>query len=69
VTRLRRRARIVGIVTAVILLGLAIVAPRAAAAGWLIAFTSIGAIVLGSVAWILIHALTGGRWASSWRRP
>ena len=35
---------------------------RVLAAGWLIAFVAVGAIPLGSLAWLMIHRLTGGHW-------
>jgi hypothetical protein len=37
-------------------------APQSAAAGWLIAFIFVSAIPLGSLTWMMIHRLTGGRW-------
>ena len=60
----RRRARIAGIASTLLLLAVALGAPRAAASGWLIGFTTLGAVVLGATAMILIHTLTGGRWGA-----
>ena len=37
-------------------------APQAILRGWLIAFSTIGGIVLGAIALLAIHGLTGGRW-------
>lgn len=62
------RARTWAIVSAVAALGvvaMAVAAPRAAAAGWLIAFTYVAAFPLGALALILIHRLTGGRWGGA----
>lgn len=59
---LRRSARAAGLIAAITLVVIGAFAPRVAAAGWLIAFASVGAIVFGTVALLLIHALTGGRW-------
>ncbi|RTL79495.1 MAG: hypothetical protein EKK29_20935 [Hyphomicrobiales bacterium] len=42
-----------------------VIAPRAAAGGWLLAFVLCGSPVIGSVFALLIHALTGGRWLSA----
>lgn len=47
------------------LIAIAVTAPRVAAAGWLIAFVFLSAIPLGSLAWLLIHRLTGGHWGDA----
>jgi hypothetical protein len=47
------------------LIVIAVTAPRVAAAGWLIAFVFLSAIPLGSLAWLLIHRLTGGHWGDA----
>jgi hypothetical protein len=44
------------------LIVLAIIAPRQAAAGWLIGFLFWSQIPVGSLLLSMIHALTGGRW-------
>lgn len=49
------------------LVAMAFISPRLAAAGWLIAFITVSAIPLGSVAWLMIHRLIGGRWGDSLR--
>jgi hypothetical protein len=47
---------------AVALVVAAVIAPREAAAGWLIGFVYVSLFPLGSLGWLLIHRLTGGRW-------
>lgn len=42
-----------------------VIAPRAAAGGWLLGFVLCGSPAIGSVFALLIHALTGGRWLSA----
>jgi hypothetical protein len=66
---LDRRAvlAIVAAVAAVALVVVATMAPREAAAGWLIGFLYVSAVPLGSLGWLLIHRLTGGRWGESLR--
>jgi hypothetical protein len=44
-------------------LGVLLLAPRAAAVGWLAGFVVAGAVPLGATAWLLIARLTGGAWA------
>jgi hypothetical protein len=65
----RRRAAflIAAIASATALVVIAVVAPRVAAAGWLIGFIFVSAIPLGSLALLLIHGLTGGHWGDSLR--
>jgi hypothetical protein len=41
--------------------------PSAAAAGWLIAFFLVSAVPIGSLAWLMIQELTGGRWIARLR--
>ncbi|HEX5507712.1 MAG TPA: hypothetical protein VFX37_04335 [Pseudolabrys sp.] len=53
------------IVAAIALLVFAWQAPRLAAAGWLIALVYVSAFPLGSLALLMIHRLTGGRWGES----
>jgi hypothetical protein len=55
----------VAIVAALGLIVIAGFAPREAAAGWLIAFVAVSAIPVGSLALLLIHRLTGGRWGDA----
>jgi hypothetical protein len=50
---------------ALALIAIAVTAPRVAAAGWLIAFVFLSAIPIGSLAWLLIHRLTGGQWGNA----
>jgi hypothetical protein len=56
---------VVGALTALGLVVMAFTAPRIAAAGWLIAFVFLSAMPLGSLAWLLIHRLTGGVWGDA----
>ena len=58
----RFRLGLAGTLATVALAVVAVFAPAAAAAGWLVAFATVGAVVLGAVALLLIHGLTGGRW-------
>ena len=60
----RSLAPAVGALAALALVALAVATPPTAAAGWLVAFASVGAVVFGSVALLLIHQLTGGRWGA-----
>jgi hypothetical protein len=60
-----RTLLIVATLAAAALVGLAFFAPRAAAGGWLLAFTYVAAFPLGSLALLLIHRLTGGRWGQA----
>lgn len=53
------------IVAVVALLAFAWQAPRVAAAGWLMALAYVSAFPLGSLALLMIHRLTGGRWGDS----
>jgi hypothetical protein len=55
----------IAILASVALIVVAVAAPRLAAAGWLIAFVFVSAIPLGSLTWLLIHRLTGGRWGDA----
>ena len=65
----RRRASflVAAIAAATALVVIAIIAPRRAAAGWLIGFIYVSAIPLGSLALLLIHRLAGGHWGDSLR--
>jgi hypothetical protein len=42
--------------------GCALIAPKVAAAGWLVGFLFWSEIVIGSLLLMMIHRLTGGRW-------
>lgn len=42
----------------------ALIEPRAAAAGWLVGFAFWSQVLLGSLALLLIHRLTAGRWGT-----
>ncbi|HEX3709224.1 MAG TPA: hypothetical protein VHV56_05000 [Pseudolabrys sp.] len=53
---------IVAALAAATLVGIAFLTPRIAAGGWLLAFSYVAAFPLGSLALLLIHRLTGGRW-------
>jgi hypothetical protein len=53
---------IVAAVAVAAMAGIAIFEPRLAAGGWLLALTYIGAFPIGSLALLMIHRLTGGRW-------
>jgi hypothetical protein len=44
---------------------IAVFAPREAAAGWLLAFSYVAAFPIGSLALLMIHRLTGGRWGEA----
>lgn len=59
---MRRLYTLLAAIAAAGLLVIAVLAPHAAAAGWLIGFVTCAAPVLGAVALTLIGALTGGRW-------
>jgi len=61
---LRAPKRVLWVLLAVatIAAGLAVFTPRAAAAGWLIAFVFVATIPIGSLEVLMIHSLTGGRW-------
>ena len=61
----RRGSRIAGFLALAMTFALAaagLLAPEVVLHGWLIAFVSFAGLGLGSVAWLAIHALTGGRW-------
>jgi len=63
-----KRARIclvVAATAAAALVGVALFEPRLAAAGWLLALTYISAFPIGSLALLMIHRLTGGRWGEA----
>jgi hypothetical protein len=58
-----RNAALVGAAwAAVLLIFVALLEPKAAAAGWLVGFAFWAQILLGSLTLIMIHRLTGGRW-------
>src|SRR5665213_2471458 len=62
------RARIclvVAATAAAALVGVALYEPRLTAAGWLLALTYISAFPIGSLALLMIHRLTGGRWGEA----
>lgn len=60
------RARIaMGLSAIVLLIVLGIAVPRAAAYGWMIAFSMVSAASLGALALLLIHRLTGGAWGDA----
>ncbi len=63
----RNALRATSLAVLLILAALAFFAPGAAAAGWLVGFTTVAAVVLGALALLLIHALTGGRWGDEGR--
>ena len=55
-------------VALLVLVGLAaLFVPGIVLHGWLIAVTSVAAPALGCMAWLAIHALTGGRWGERGR--
>ncbi len=56
---------IVALVAAAAMLLLVFLLPKLAAAGWLIAFVFASAVPLGSLALLMIHRLTGGRWGEA----
>ena len=56
---------VIGVVAAVVMVVVAWQTPRLAAAGWLIAFVYVSAFPLGSLALLMIHRLTGGRWGDN----
>jgi hypothetical protein len=58
---------VTGGVAGLALIVIAIVSPGIAAGGWLIGFIAMTAIPLGSLAWLLIHRLTGGHWGAGLR--
>jgi hypothetical protein len=57
----------VALVALALLVAAAILWPRTAAAGWLIAYIYVSAVPLGSLALLPIHRLTGGRWGDALR--
>jgi hypothetical protein len=57
----------VGLAAAVALALGAIVWPKAAAQGWLVAFLAWSSAPIGAIVLSLIHALTGGRWGDACR--
>ena len=60
-----RTLLVVATLAAATLVGLAFFAPHLAAGGWLLAFTYVAAFPLGSLALLLIHRSTGGRWGEA----
>ena len=56
---------VIGALAMAALVVIAVFALRQAAAGWLLAFTYIAGFPLGSLALLLIHRLTGGRWGEA----
>jgi hypothetical protein len=70
-THVRRRRQaallIVAIVAVAALVIIAVIATPFAAAGWLIGFFYLSAVPAGSLALLMIHRLTGGRWGDSIR--
>ena len=52
-------------ISVTVIAAIAAFAPRIAAGGWLLAFTYVSAFPLGSLALMMIHRLTGGRWGES----
>ncbi|HET7848195.1 MAG TPA: hypothetical protein VFL51_03935 [Pseudolabrys sp.] len=56
---------LVAVVAVIALLVFAWQAPGLVAAGWLIALVYVSAFPLGSLALLMIHRLTGGRWGES----
>lgn len=60
-----RAMMIVAALAAIALAAIAFYSPRAAAGGWLVAFSYVAAFPLGSLAWLMIHRLTGGRWGEA----
>jgi hypothetical protein len=61
------RPLVAAVAAVLVLIAIAARAPRVAAAGWLIAFVTISAVPLGSLAWLMIHRLTGGHWGDCLR--
>jgi hypothetical protein len=62
------RARLslaIAAVAAAAMIVIAIFSPRQAAGGWLLAFPYVAAFPLGSLALLMIHRLTGGRWGEA----
>ena len=60
--RIRLGAIAVAALATAALIVLAVLAPRLAAAGWLIGFLFWSQVPIGSLLLSMIHALTGGRW-------
>ena len=58
---------IVAGLAAAALAAIAVTSPRLAAAGWLIGLVFLSAIPLGSLAWLMVARLTGGRWGDCLR--
>ena len=57
----------VGAAAAIVLLVAAFFAPLTVAAGWLLGFIVVANVALGSMALLMIHRLTGGRWGEGLR--
>jgi hypothetical protein len=55
----------IAVLATAVLVVIVFIAPRMAAAGWLLAFTYVAAFPIGSLALIMIHRLTGGRWGEA----
>jgi hypothetical protein len=60
-----RTPLIAAVVASAALVVVAFFDPRSAAGGWLLGFTYVAAFPLGSLAWLMIHRLTGGRWGEA----
>jgi hypothetical protein len=50
------------VIAAALLLAIAMMDPRAAAAGWLVGFVFWAQVLIGSLSLMMIHRLTSGRW-------
>ena len=62
-----RASLVIGLGGLVAMVAIGVAAPSLALHGWLIGFTFSAAPVLGALALLLIHALTGGRWGEAHR--
>ncbi len=51
----------------VVFVGIGVAVPRAAAGGWLVGLVCVVGVPLGSLALLIIHGLTGGRWGIGMR--
>jgi len=58
-------ALVVAALAAIALIIIAVIAPRIAAAGWLLALNYVSLFPVGSLILLMIHRLTGGRWGEA----
>jgi hypothetical protein len=62
---MRPRLLVIVGLAVIALVAIAIFSPRIAAGGWLLALVMVSAVPLGSLALLMIHRITGGRWGGA----